>query len=321
MSERERAQPEEPTQREQAGGPGQEWDIVSGVGLTALAGAAARAIESSRPDRLIEDPFAAAFVEAAQPPVPMPTRMPDPAGPLSDWDAAAVHASGYMGLRARFFDDYLAGACSEGVRQAVVLAAGLDTRAFRLDWPAGVRLFELDQPKVLEFKDAVLGESGARPRCARTPVPTDLRGDWLDQLLGAGFDPGVPTVWLAEGLLPYLPPEAQQQLFSHIHQLSAAGSHLAVERLVRVDDFADNSQLQALAARFGIDLASLLYTDERPDPADWLAEQGWSVNTESASVTAERYQRALTDPRMSAHLDPELRVSDYTAFLSARRTR
>jgi methyltransferase (TIGR00027 family) len=160
MGERERARPEEPTQREQAGAQGREWEVVSGVGVTALATAAARAMESSRPDRLVDDPFAAAFVEAAAPPVPMPTRMPDTSGPLSARDAVMVQAANYVGLRSRFFDDYLAGACSERVGQAVVLAAGLDARAFRLGWPAGVRLFELDQPKVLE------SNSSREPRCA-----------------------------------------------------------------------------------------------------------------------------------------------------------
>jgi methyltransferase (TIGR00027 family) len=171
---------------------------------------------------------------------------------------------------------------------------------------------------VLQFKDAVLRENGARPRCARTAVPADLRGDWLEQLLGAGFDPGVPTAWMAEGLLLYLSPEVQQQLFSHIHDLSAAGSHVAVERVVRVDDANDNRLMQAFSVQFGIDLAALVYTDERPDPADWLTEQGWSVSTEPANVTAQRYQRALT----ATPIGPDsLRISDYTAFLSARRTR
>jgi methyltransferase (TIGR00027 family) len=195
-----------------------QWDIGSGVGLTALAAAAGRAVESSRPDRLLDDPFAAAFVAAAHAPVPLPTRWPDAgteqADRLTDQELLLLYGAGYVGLRSRLCDDYLRGAAAAGVHQIVVLAAGLDTRAFRLDWPAGVRLFEVDQPKVLEFKDAVLRERGATARCGRTAVAADLREDWAAALTGTGFAASAPTAWLAEGLLQYLPAEAERALFT-----------------------------------------------------------------------------------------------------------
>src|SRR3989440_3686905 len=137
--------------------------IISGVGFTALAVAAGRAVESSRPDRVIEDPLAAAFVAAAHSPVPLPLRWPEPGTALSDQEVLLLHGADYVGLRSRFCDDYLRRACSDGIGQVVVLAAGLDTRAFRLGWLAGARLFEIDQPSVLEFKDAVLRQEGALP--------------------------------------------------------------------------------------------------------------------------------------------------------------
>jgi Leucine carboxyl methyltransferase len=129
--------------------------------------------------------------------VPLPVRWPDAGAALSDQEILFLYGAGYAGLRSRFSDDYLRDACSAGARQVVVLAAGLDTRAFRLGLPDGVRLFELDQPKVLEFKDAVLRENGATARCARAAVGVDLREDWATAPRDSGFDAGAPTAWLA----------------------------------------------------------------------------------------------------------------------------
>jgi hypothetical protein len=83
----------------------------------------------------------------------------------------------------------------------VLLAAGLDTRAFRLTWPDGVRLFELDLPDLVDYKERVLAEQAAVPRCQRTVLRVDLREDWPARLESAGLRPGEPTAWLIEGLL------------------------------------------------------------------------------------------------------------------------
>ena len=176
------------------------WDIVSSVGLTALMVAGGRAIESQRSDALIHDPFADALVSSAGSEIPVPTRLPHP-GRDGDaefegiWSFTATH----MGVRTRFFDDFFRLAWEDGVSQAVILASGLDARAWRLDWPDGFAVFEIDQPKVLEYKEQVLDREGARPRCAWHGVPIDLREDWPAALQQAGFDPSRPTAWLAEG--------------------------------------------------------------------------------------------------------------------------
>ena len=273
--------------------------VTSGVGRTAIAAAAARAVESSRPDRLIDDPLAAAFVAAADPAPPLPLRWPDRDAALSDREILLLHGSGYVGLRARFGDDELLRACVAGVGQVVVLAAGLDTRAFRIDWPDGVRLFEIDLPSMLEFKEVVLRQQGVIARCARITVGVDLRADWAGALADAGFDAGSPSVWLAEGLLQYLSAETERALFERIHDLSAPGSHLVVERTVNIAALfdGDNGQrLREISERTGIAMDQLLDTQVRPNPADWLAERGWAVTEHPVATIAERYRRDLRNP-------------------------
>ena len=244
----------------------EQWDIVSSVGLTALVVAAGRSVDTHRRDGLISDPYAERFVAAAGPPTPLPTR---PVPPRSDSeDELWQMMSGYMGVRTRFFDEFFDAAGRAGVRQAVLLAAGLDARAQRLDWAPGTTLFEVDQPAVLAFKDEVLGEApgGGRPRCDRRTVAVDLRDDWTGALDGAGFDPSAPTAWLAEGLLPYLPADAQEALLGAVDERSAPGSWVALE------DFTDiATQLQDPAFRrvpdgIGVDMSELLHSDDRPDP-------------------------------------------------------
>lgn len=166
---------------------------LTGVGMTALGAAALRAFESGRADRLFNDPYAPAFVAAAPGILPGTSTADNfgesgPMGPLAE---VFVHAV----TRTRFFDDYLLAATGAGCGQVVLVAAGLDTRAFRLAWPDGVRLFELDQPDVLAFKERVLADQAARPRCARTAVPVDLRTEWAESLVSAGFDRTVRTAW------------------------------------------------------------------------------------------------------------------------------
>ena len=270
----------------------QRANVTSGVGMTAIAVAAARAVESSRPDRLVDDPLAAAFVAAANPPTPLPVRWPDRDAALSDREILLLHGSGYVGLRARFGDDQLR-ACVAEAGQVVLLAAGLDTRAFRLDWPDDVRLFEIDQPSMLEFKDVVLREQGAVARCARTAVGADLREDWAAALVDAGFDAGRPTVWLAEGLLQYLSADAERALFERIHDLSAPGSHVVVERTVGIAALMNGERLKEISERSGIAMDKLLDTEARPDPAAWLAEHGWAVTDQPVKTVAERYGRDL----------------------------
>ncbi|MCM6774386.1 class I SAM-dependent methyltransferase [Nocardia sp. CDC159] len=268
---------------------GDTWDIVSSVGATALGVAAARAMETAQPDALVRDEYAAWFV-AASGHEGMNRWLADPArreSPLM---------SGMIGLRTRFYDDHFLTAGAAGVRQAVIVAAGLDARAYRLPWPAGTVVFELDQPKVLEFKRRVLDDHGATPAADRREVAVDLRDDWPAALLDAGFDPTVPTAWTAEGLLPYLPGAAQDSLFARIEGLSAPGSGLALDALNnyhdldRVAEFQEHLRDTPLAE---IDVRALFYTDDRTEPEDWFAARGWTANSLTVPELSVRYEREL----------------------------
>ena len=273
----------------------QQWDIVTNVGITALAVAAARALESTRDDRLIEDPFAAAFVKAAESEVPMPTTQQEVEQLATEhaqvW--SSIQVDQYMGVRSRFFDDFFAAAGESGVEQVVILASGLDVRAQRLAWPRGAVVFEIDQPKVLEFKQNVLDEQGASANCELRSVPFDLRDDWASALLDAGFDAAAPTAWLAEGLLPYLPQEAQQRLLENIDRLSAGGSRLAVEDFGDLSQLFQDEEMVELGTRWGIDMRDLLHADDRANAADTLAGFGWSTDAREAEVVAAAHGRTL----------------------------
>lgn len=268
-----------------------QWDITSSVGATALAVAAGRATETRRDDRLVDDPYAQAFVEAAGPALALP------AEPLDPDDLWALQAT-YQGVRSRFFDEALRGA---GAGQVVLLAAGLDARALRLDWPAGTTVFEIDQPRVLDFKDGVLagaavaGTAGG-PTAHRLTVPVDLRHDWPRALTRAGFDPGRRTAWLAEGLLPYLPAEAERLLFERVHALSAPGSRIAVEHFGgSVRTIVDDPHFRTLSQRLlGTDVSTLFFDETRAEgPVEWLDRHRWTVTSRRAADVAAEYGRRL----------------------------
>ncbi|TQF66971.1 SAM-dependent methyltransferase [Rhodococcus spelaei] len=279
-----------------------EWDIVTGVGITALGVAAGRAMETCRQDALVSDPYAEAFVRAAAPPVPMPTRIDDDTDPDIPWSVMAT----YTGVRSRYFDEYFADASAAGVRQVVLLAAGLDVRAYRLDWPAGTVVYELDAPKVLGFKDGVLSDRGATPRAERRTVAVDLREDWANALRERDFDVSRPTAWLAEGLLPFLPNEAKDSVFRRVHELSARGSRIAAEHVDDVGEVLKHARFHDMSVRFGVDMRDLWPDQEDYRPADWLTEHGWAVDVVRAAEVAARYGRALDnwtpDPAQSSQL-------------------
>jgi methyltransferase (TIGR00027 family) len=284
-----------------------QWGITESVGVTALGVASGRAMETHRPDGLVDDPYAEAFVEAAADEIRLPAG-PEDAKAMGGEDGGATEAdwqeqSAYIGVRSRFFDDALTAAADAGVRQVVLLAAGLDTRAQRLDWPAGTTVFEVDQHGVLEFKDDVLAEQQALEAgggARRVVVTVDLRHDWPGALRDAGFDPQAPTAWLAEGLLPYLPAQAEIDLFDRVTELSAPGSHLAVEHFGEIVQHLDqqDSRLASLSRRFGIDVRELFFADDRPDAAERLGELGWAVSGRTASDLAASYGRPL-DPDLA----------------------
>jgi methyltransferase (TIGR00027 family) len=205
------------------------WDLASSVGATATMVAAARALATKEPNPLISDPYAEPLVRAVG--IDFFTKLVDGAVSTDGVDDGGVaqRMVGMMAVRTRFFDDFFLDATKVGLRQAVILASGLDSRAYRLPWPAGTTVYELDQPLVIEAKSATMADIGATPTCDRRVVAVDLRDDWPKALLESGFDPTQPTAWSAEGLLVYLPPEAQDRLFDEITRLSAPGSRLATE--------------------------------------------------------------------------------------------
>jgi methyltransferase (TIGR00027 family) len=186
-----------------------------------------------------------------------------------------------MAVRTKFFDDYFLESTQAGVRQAVILASGLDARAYRLPWPTGTVVYEIDQPQVIEFKTTTLAGLGAEPTATRRTVAIDLRQDWPTALKAAGLDTTVPTAWLAEGLLIYLPPEAQDRLFDNITALSAPGSTVATEFVPGIIDF-DFDKTSQMASTFrdhgvDIDMGSLVYTGQRNHVVDYLKGNGWAA--------------------------------------------
>ncbi|GFG72614.1 class I SAM-dependent methyltransferase [Mycolicibacter senuensis] len=283
------------------------WDLASGVGTTATMVAVARALATAEADPLISDPFAGPLVRAVG--IDFFTGMLD--GTLepavaAEAKTAAEPITTVMAVRTRFFDDFFDQAAAAGIRQAVILAAGLDSRAYRLAWPPGSAVYEIDQPEVIEFKTSTLAGLGARPTADRRPVAVDLRDDWPDALRRNGFDETKPTAWSAEGLLIYLPPEAQDRLFDNITALSAPGSRLATE--YHSDGAAAlGDSTQSPGQRFadqGLDLnmANLVYAGERHPVGPYLGERGWQVTERAREEVFGCYGRSFPDGDIVARL-------------------
>ncbi|WP_084269262.1 class I SAM-dependent methyltransferase [Mycobacterium avium] len=297
-----------------------EWDLASSVGATATMVAAGRAMATKDPRGLIDDPFAEPLVRAVG--VDFFTKMMD--GEL-DLDAienaTPVRIQSMvdgMAVRTKYFDDYFVDATDAGVRQVVILASGLDSRAYRLPWPAGTVVYEIDQPRVIEFKSNTLAEVGAEPTATRRTIPIDLRGDWPAALSAAGFDPAAPTAWLAEGLLIYLPPEAQDRLFDNITALSAPGSTIATEFVPGIVDF-DAERVREMSGSFrehgvDIDMASLVYAGERNHVIDYLNGLGWRAEGVTRTELFHRHGIEVPAPENDDPLGEII-------FISATRTR
>ncbi|WP_099021857.1 class I SAM-dependent methyltransferase [Mycolicibacterium palauense] len=241
--------------------------------------AVGRARASHGSDALLDDPFAEPLVRAVGSPT-FTAMIDGETDTQADPLVKGRTADEQIAVRTRFFDDFFIRAAGSGIRQAVILAAGLDTRAYRLAWPVGTVVFEVDQPEVMAFKTATLAGLGAEPAAEHRAVGIDLRADWPAALRAAGFDPARPTAWIAEGLLIYLPPEAQDRLFDRITDLSAPGSRVATEHTPTADAFSDDTAkfLTDSWRRVGLDLdmADLMYGGERNLVADYLRGLGWA---------------------------------------------
>lgn len=293
------------------------WDITESVGATALGVAAARAVETESDNPLIDDPFARVFLDAAgegmwswfaAPELPAEIVEAEPELPLRMRSMV-----NYMASRTAFFDGFFIDAATAGVRQAVILAAGLDSRAWRLPWPDRMTVYELDQPKVLEFKSSTLRQRGAEPMAKLVNVAVDLRQDWPKALQQAGFDASAPSAWSVEGLLPFLPAAGQDLLFERVHALSAPGSRIAVEGPgpgwndpdMYARRGAEMQRIRDLFARTGDqrdipDVHDLWYLEDRTDVGDWLRDHGWQVTVVPAEELMAGYDRPPADVEDSA---------------------
>ncbi|KHO24772.1 SAM-dependent methyltransferase [Mycolicibacterium setense] len=243
------------------------------VADTGVLVAAIRAEETRRPDRLFEDPFAA--------------RLAGESG--RHMLAEAIAASGdkstlQIVVRTRFWDEALLSAVPP-VTQVVILAAGLDARAYRLRWPDGTTVFELDQPAVIAAKAEALADD--KPRCRRVAIGVDLTTDWTDTLRANGFDAGLPTVWLMEGLLQYLGERAVHTLFERVDAVSAPGSVLLYDIVGKV--LLDSVMLTAVREQMSRNGAPWLFGTDAPEQ---LCEPlGWSAAVTDVAEPGNKWGR------------------------------
>ncbi len=287
------------------------WEITESVGATALGVAAARAGDTESDNPLINDPFARLFLDTVgdgvwtwygAPELPAEVVEAEPEMPQR-----MRELRDYFACRTAFFDEFFLDATCAGIRQVVILAAGLDARSWRLPWPDGTTVYELDQPRVLDFKAKTLHQHGAEPTCHRISVPVDLRQDWPTALQDNGFDAAAPSAWSAEGLLMYLPAAAQDLLFERVQALTAPGSRLAVEALA--PNFADPDALakrrermervRALLAKADPEREiprsdELWYFEDREDLGDWLRRRSWQVTLTPSVELMAGYGRKPT---------------------------
>jgi methyltransferase (TIGR00027 family) len=281
------------------------WDLASSVGATATAVAASRAMASQNPNPLLNDPWADPLVRA----VGIDTFVKLIDGETGHTDDPLLNRRAMneqITVRTRFFDDFFVQAGESGIRQAVILASGLDTRAYRLPWLADTRVFEIDQPQVIAFKTRTLADLGAEPTAERSTVAIDLREDWPAALVEAGFDPKLPTAWSAEGLLVYLPPDAQDRLFDNIVALSAPGSRIATEHMDLRNipaDWADRLTERSRRIGSNINLAELFYSGDRNPAADYLKDHGWHIDVQTTAQIYAANGFALPDDELASFGD------------------
>jgi methyltransferase (TIGR00027 family) len=290
------------------------WHAASSVGVTATMIAAIRAIPTKDAHGIVNDPFAEPLVKAvgieAFPRLINGEILPAEIGDDPHYNLS--HLIDSMTVRTRFFDDYFVTAADAGIQQAVILASGLDSRAYRLPWPDDAVVYEIDQAPVIEFKTHTLSGVGASPRAEHRPVAVDLRHDWAKALLDNGFEITKPTAWSAEGMLMYLPPAAQNGLLDVIGSLTAPGSRLATEYHPDATDLARRGRSLARDwRRYGLDLdlSKLMYEGERDSVIDYLSSHGWVVAAQDRPALFASYGLPPPDSDPSAPLSKIVAVT------------
>jgi methyltransferase (TIGR00027 family) len=234
------------------------------VALTGRLTAALRARESERPDRLFTDPYASRL-----------------AGAEGFRLLAEFGDNSTIAVRTKFLDDRLS---RLRPAQLVIVAAGMDSRAYRLSALADTVTYELDRPEVLRLKESLID---APPVGVRRSVGVDLAGEWRPSLLAAGFDAGRPTTWVVEGLTQYLRGEDVERLLDGITPLSAPGSQLLVD--VVGQSLLDSAAMRPMLDRFAaLDMTWRWGTD---DPESLLGRRGWSCEVSLIGSVGTDYGR------------------------------
>ncbi|AHH18272.1 methyltransferase [Nocardia nova SH22a] len=268
---------------------------VAGVAMTAVGVAVIRARETARADRLYADPLARMFADAAR------------AGfGEQRWARLTALADQFYEGRTvgvRLVDDRFRAAADAGIRQFVLLGAGLDTRAFRMDLPPRVQIYEIDLPETFAFKEPILDAAGAVASCGRRVVIADLRSDWQKALLDSGFRPDLPTSWVDEGSLGRLTQEWNQRVVTTLTGLSAPGSLFGASRLIAEPDGAQYRELRRMVADAAPEAdvpAEPVTADADFDVERWLGELGWDTEFRSWNDMVAGLARpaALQDSRI-----------------------
>lgn len=247
--------------------------FIHPLSATAFWTASVRAMESARADRLIDDPWAEALAGK------------EGAAWIAQRSTESVLP---IVLRTRYFDDFLRRITSDnGIRQVVLLAAGLDTRAFRLGLPSQTQCFELDQSAVLAYKERVLSKNNAHPTCVRHVLSVDLTGSWREPLIEAGFKPQTPAAWLLEGFLFYLPNDAITHILNQVTRLAAPGSWLGFDIINSVTlNHPLTKRWLEMQAQAGAPWIGTL-----DDPIGFLAERGWQATLSQAGASDAHHGR------------------------------
>jgi methyltransferase (TIGR00027 family) len=283
---------------------GDSWDIKTGVGSTAVIVAAMRAEEARSPAPLVRDQFAELLISA-----PELRELRETMD--AQWASSPEHQQDYRRLvsyhavRTHFFDRFCTESSAAGIEQFVILAAGLDSRAYRLGWRRGTTVYELDMPDVLAYKSAALALHHSEPSTARVPVGIDLRMDWPLALRKHGFDATRPTAWLLEGLLPFLDPPAQHAIFGQLNGLSAPGSRVGAEDYSGVglrQAIANQGDGGSSAGTSGLELGDLWSDDADANCAVWFGARGWHSEVLDSRRESERLGRPV--PSLLRHGDP-----------------